>query len=925
MLRWAPALLVLLGLAAWHSVLRNGFVYDDAILIVDNQAIRSLTPLTKFLAAEAQYDGAAATRHTWRPLSVLAYALAYKAAGLNAFVFHLTSVALHILDALLVFGLILALTKLRETAFITAAVFLLHPVQVESVAFAGSMSNSLYLFFYLLSLLLFLRHLDTSSRAERGLSLGAFALALLSKEMAVTLPLVLWLCLSLRARMDKNKSSPPVLSWLPPFVALTAVYVLARSFALGRTAQSGYWAGGPWPQALTMLKGFALYVKLALAPHPLSLEYLFPVKRMVDGEVLFSGTLLAGLFVWGLRRRRDNPRLGFGILIFFLALAPVSNIVPVNTIINERYLYLSMAAWGLIVSAAASWLKTLEVPEGWSAGRWSVVGVSVLLSCYMALTINRSSDWKDEYSLAGANLKTCPHSARVHSALAKAAAERGYWQEAIEQNRAALLIDAYADAKALDDLRGVEPATDLELAAAAAARLSLQTRVDRAQIYSNLGFCHLQKGDCPKAAAYYELSQRLAPADETRRRLADARSCKADPGQNLELASKRSGGAAAAFERGNRRLSKGQYAAAIKDLAAAASADPMNPDILNNLAAAYGMSGDVKKAIELSERAVSTRPEQLKSRYNLALYYRAAGDIHKAQDALRGILKLAPGYAPAREELDDLKKIPPQAPPPAPPAATLLPDALASVEAQTVKFIRETFPQVAVKFDAAMGREYEPAALAYGGTSIPGYKPAVGYMGSSQHVGILRPEEMLALEDLARRERASARSAPSFFLPRAFGTASIELSADYRIDMTPASPRASSVTVRLEPGALVYSQAYAQTDVLYVLRQGELEKMYLIRRKALENADGFTDRLEGNENIKEFKLDGGRLAVISRKTNSAALELTPPVVFDRRGKTAPGRYELRHENGRSWLLTLSFDDAGLEYPLLIDPTWRSAS
>ena len=143
--------------------------------------------------------------------------------------------------------------------------------------------------------------------------------------------------------------------------------------------------------------------------------------------------------------------------------------------------------------------------------------------------------------------------------------------------------------------------------------------------------------------------------------------------------------------------------------------------------------------------------------------------------------------------------------------------------------------------------------------------------------------------------------------------------------MTPASPRASSVTVRLEPGALVYSQAYAQTDVLYVLRQGELEKMYLIRRKALENADGFTDRLEGNENIKEFKLDGGRLAVISRKTNSAALELTPPVVFDRRGKTAPGRYELRHENGRSWLLTLSFDDAGLEYPLLIDPTWRSAS
>lgn len=152
---------------------------------------------------------------------------------------------------------------------------------------------------------------------------------------------------------------------LPYFIVLF-FFVVIRSLVIGQTAQTTYWAGGFIPQMLTMVKGFAYYVKLMFVPYPLSAEYLFDIKRTIDIEVLLYGLVLVGIIYLGWRLRKNQPLISFGIFLFFLSLAPVSNIVPIRTIINERFLYLAVVGWGLILSQAVLYLfgKMFFFPVG---------------------------------------------------------------------------------------------------------------------------------------------------------------------------------------------------------------------------------------------------------------------------------------------------------------------------------------------------------------------------------------------------------------------------------------------------------------------------------------------------------------------------------------------------------------------------------
>lgn len=354
------AALVAAGWLSWGRVMSAGFVYDDEVLVQKNEAIRSLTPLAKFWTPQAQSADPAMRRMIWRPANAFLYAAIYAVGGLDPRDFHVAVLAFHILDALLVFGLVWLLFDSRATAWLTALVFLLHPAQSESVAWVSGLANPACLCFYLLSFIAFLRR--ARSPVFYGASMGLFVLALLFKEMAITLPLVLALCVWRDIGGEGGRRRAGLLAVLP-FLALAAGFAAVRARVVGQTAQAGYWAGGLYPQMLTMLKGFALYVKLTLLPWPLSLEYLLPAQRSVDAGVLACAALLVGLLGLGFWAMKTRPRLGLGILFFLISLAPVSNVIPLTTIINERFLYFSMIGWGLVLS------ELLEA--GWAGGaKW---------------------------------------------------------------------------------------------------------------------------------------------------------------------------------------------------------------------------------------------------------------------------------------------------------------------------------------------------------------------------------------------------------------------------------------------------------------------------------------------------------------------------------------------------------------------------
>ena len=549
--------LICAGLLVWGNTLRNGFVYDDETFIVANPGIRSLTPLTKFLAWETSAGDPQMSKDVWRPLTTFSSALNYQLFELNPAPYHLVNLVLHIINTLMVFWLVLLMAsgikrKAKEqkrgegrgavvVALITAAIFLLHPVQVETVAWITQRSNLLFLFFYLLSFILLLKR-------KMAFSLVAFACSLLAKEMALSLPLVL---LAYFIFIERKKFLPALYQTLPYFLVLFA-FVLARSAALGQVAQTGYWAGGFIPQMLTMVKGFAYYVKLMFLPYPLSIEYLFPIKTAVDLEIIAYALLLSGIIYLAWRARGQYPLLSFGLFWFFLSLVPVSNILPIRALINERFLYPGVIGFGLVVGAAAPLL---------GARRLKIVMalLMVLTLVYGAVDIYRNLSWQDNFSCAEENLKTCPQSASLHYGMGRAYAERGMYDRAIGEFLLALEIDAdTAQAMVAAGIIGeVDPL-------AVQYRETLQKNVKPFDGLNNLGTTYLKAGNYRQAALALALAVDKWPAGSS---------------DEQELL-----------------------------------------NVKSNLSVAYADSGDLGKAIALCRELLAQNPGMDKTRRNLELF-----------------------------------------------------------------------------------------------------------------------------------------------------------------------------------------------------------------------------------------------------------------------------------------------------------------
>jgi tetratricopeptide (TPR) repeat protein len=521
---WA-ALLVVVGVAVWGASLKNGFVYDDDGLVVQNAALRSLSPLSKFLDPASQSSSSQANRFSYRPLTTFVHAAAFQVNGLDPRVFHGLSIAFHIANALVLFGLMILLSRSATTAGIVSAVFLLHPIQAESVAWVGAFSNPLAGFFVLMSLVLFLGSRETG-RAY-GASLACFVLALLAKESSIALPLLVALLVLFQRESVEPK---PALCWKPlaPYFVIALAYGLLNAFMRGQAGQTGYLAGGFWPQMLTMTKGFAYYVKMALLPHPLRIDYLFPFKTALDAEVLLCAGLLAGLLYSGWRFWKKRSLAGLGILFFFASLAPVSNIVPINTLINERYLYLAIIGYGMVVSVVAEEVQKrwagLEQGEagkghgevgqghGWVGKDQGWVWLGVVLGVfYLCLTVGRIRDWRDSYSLAKADLAVVPESSRLRLVMGRGFWDRGEWHKAGEQYLLSL-----AGGETSEACLGLGSAyirlQDFDQAVSWLSRAAV-LEPDSAAIRNNLSVAYASKGDMAAAIQQLALLLRSHPGD----------------------------------------------------------------------------------------------------------------------------------------------------------------------------------------------------------------------------------------------------------------------------------------------------------------------------------------------------------------------------------------------------------------------------
>lgn len=443
----APALIIAIGLVAYAGSLEAPFVFDDYPAVVRNETLRHLWPPAQMLRPPADAAGA-----TGRPLVNVSLAFNYAWGALDVRGYHATNLVLHGLAALLLWSVTRRTLqapaipeRLRALAapiaFWTAAVWGLHPLLTESVICVAQRNEILGSIFYLLALWGLLRAAEASAIGGGlwpAVPAAATVLGALCKETIVTAPILLlvydrtFLAGSFRAAWRKRWALHlgTAASW-----AVIAALMLRNH---DRSGTVGFGLGvTSWEYLLTQCRALLIYLKLAIWPAPLVLDYGTAVVHTL-GEVwpqaVVIGALLAAT-AWALVRR---PPLGFIGAAFFLLLAPSSSFVPLTTqTIAEHRMYLPLAP---VLVAAVVALAT-RMP------RWPVA-VSALVLLESVLVAYRSADYRSELSIWRDTVAKVPGSPRAHASLATAFGRAGRWAEAVPHYEAALRLDPnYADAQ----------------------------------------------------------------------------------------------------------------------------------------------------------------------------------------------------------------------------------------------------------------------------------------------------------------------------------------------------------------------------------------------------------------------------------------------------------------------------------------------
>lgn len=499
-------LLIALTAIAYSRILGHDFLtdWDDQKYVVQNEAIRGFTPAHIRTAFTSFYMG------NYAPFQIVSYMLDYSFWGMKAAGFFLTNIILHVANGILYYFLMVRCSVTRWTASLAVFIFLLHPVQVESVAWVSQRKNLLAMFFFLVAFHLYVKYRE---RGQRGRyrwyagSLAAFVIAVLSKSVAVILPLVL-LCYD--ACYFERFSSRKAFKDMFPYMAVAILIVLITlksqmpGFEGGRT---GFHGGSPLATFLTMLPTFVRYLGLLFYPTGLSVIYDPPIKTVMDGEVLFAMLIALILSAFGYILLRRDKRLFFWISVSILGLLPVAQIIPFSSLMNDRYLYFPMLGVALLVAqgCGAAVKRTAGKQQ-----KLATAGICLVLASLPVLSFSRAAVWRDSLTLwTDANAKF-PNNPNPLFALGETHHQAGRMEMARTYYLRALAIDTF-DKRTLHNISNLF----LEINEPEKAKPYMQRLVSAYPQYGEgyllLGHYYSLAGDLPAAESAIKTALRLEP------------------------------------------------------------------------------------------------------------------------------------------------------------------------------------------------------------------------------------------------------------------------------------------------------------------------------------------------------------------------------------------------------------------------------
>ncbi len=427
-LLWTVLCVIGVVCAVFGVTLFSQFVlFDDNILITGNPTIQGLTP-HNILTAFRTFDP-----ELYTPLTFLSYQLDYSIAGLASGMFHATNIVLHSANALLVIWLLFLLTGKRSAAIVGGLLFAVHPLNVETVAWASARKDLLSGFFVLLSMISYLRYKEEQNTRLYYVAVGAFACALLSKVSVVLLPLVLFLFDFLEhRRFDRQVILEKI-----PFFLLSGIFGLIA--LVGKQEATGLI--DTTSLILLSAKSTAFYLQKFFWPTGLSVLYPFAgTVSLTHPDILLSWGVLSVLSLLALVSLRWTRVLFVAFAFSFLLLLPsFSNVMKGGVLYfaSDRYAYI--AGIGIILLIAVLWEMLWQRLS--EQRHYLLVSITAILLVFLAgKAAVQAATWKSTETLFTQTMKFYPNALAAHINAAVSYRELGRYDKSQQELQRALLI-----------------------------------------------------------------------------------------------------------------------------------------------------------------------------------------------------------------------------------------------------------------------------------------------------------------------------------------------------------------------------------------------------------------------------------------------------------------------------------------------------
>ena len=589
-----PDLLILLGLAVmtfgiYAQVIRHQFItLDDGWYITENAMVnRGVTLAGLAWAFTTFHEG------NWHPLTWIAHMIDSQLFGMNAGGHLLVNALIHVANTLLVFWFLSRTTHARWPSALVAALFALHPLHVESVAWAAERKDTLSTFFGLLSLISYTRYAEGHSRKWYAWTALTLALGLLAKPMLVTWPFVMLLLdyWPLRRLSESTSRKNFLVSIAPlvreklPLFAMAAASCVITFFAQSHGAAVRTFTDIPIVLRLSnALVSYAKYLMLTFWPHNLAVYYPFTPTGIPAWQIIGAAFLLIGITAFCLFQRKSRPYLSVGWLWFLVTLVPVIGIVQVGgQTMADRYFYIpSIGLFTALVYGLAGIAKTRRLAASLIA---SIVGGVLLV---LAILTNAQIHlWRDSFTLFEHALAVTPPNLPIENSLGIAMDNSGRYDEA-----------------------------------AAHFEKALQVQRDHYEVLVNMGVTRYHRDQLPEAIEYYQAAIRSQPdAPE-----AHAQLCLALWKQN-------------------------RNEAAYDEVHRASQLAPKDANIRNYLGIALGRLGRFPEAIDQLHEALRLNPNSAEAHNNLGLALLASGKPRDSIPEFEAALRLSPELKGAADNL----------------------------------------------------------------------------------------------------------------------------------------------------------------------------------------------------------------------------------------------------------------------------------